>query len=214
MGLVGAGKGRSRIEARGKGDIGKGLTAFDHLAPRGVQSHRQIMHMRADADRLLKQGLQMTAGKPHPTRQAAEKQRRIDVFLHQTHRMAHPLIHHPQAAGRRHGGAVCPKPGLLVDEEAGDFERQRIALPAANDIQHQIHRRQRTAGGDALAIDHEPVADDVDLRIDRGKIVHILPVGGGGKAIEQARFRQKPGPGFDARHHAAMPRRLRKQPLQ
>ncbi len=78
-----------------------------------------------------------------------------------------------------------------ADEKAADFERQRrIALPAPDDLQHQVDGRQRACCGDALAVDDETVLDGSHLRIGQREILEIFPMDRRRHVVEKACFLQ------------------------
>jgi uncharacterized protein (DUF849 family) len=84
-------------------------------------------------------------------------------------------------------------------EEAGrDLTGQGRAVAASDQVQHEIGSGGRTRDRHAVAVDHEAVGDDVDVRVGGRQILQVLPVHRGAMAIQQARAGQNPGRSVDA----------------
>ncbi len=109
-------------------------------APRRVQSQGKIVDMRRRTDRRLEEIPQVPGADPDPAGKPRQHDRLLDIVLHQPHGVGHPRIIHAQARRQR---LVGVKGWLLVAEQPADLERQRIALTPPDDLQHQVHGRQR-----------------------------------------------------------------------
>jgi hypothetical protein len=115
----------------------------------------------------------------------ADGERLFEIGLHD----ANGVCHHRPLPGD--GGDVqralriAPGARMVVDEQAAKVEPQGFAVALADEMQHQIQRGGRAAGGDPVAVDDEAVRNYSDARKFFLEGVELLPVNGGAIAVQQ-----------------------------
>ncbi|MCY1237210.1 hypothetical protein D9M72_498970 [compost metagenome] len=88
--------------------------------------------MWGDTHRVAEKVLQMAGADADTPGKPRQRQGRLHGLLHQLDGGADARIEDAHVADRRHLQEVAAGTLLLVDEQAGHFERQRIAVRAAD----------------------------------------------------------------------------------
>ena len=88
--------------------------------------------------------------------------------------------------------------GLVTLADGGEEACRHLpgkcgAVAAADQVEHEVLRRGGPADRHAVAVDHEAVGHDIDMRMGGGEVLEVLPMDGGAVAVEEARAGKDPG---------------------
>ena len=151
---------------------------------------------------MLEDDLQRASSDAGAPRDRRDRQRLVDMRLHQPDRLGKPRVVAFEAAERDQRLRVGRGARLVVDEDARDIERHRHAEPRAHQMQHQVEGRRGAAGGEDRPVDDIAVGPHVGAGEGGGEILHVLPVRRRRAAFEQAGMAEQPGAGLDAADRA------------
>ena len=158
-----------------------------------LQPKLEVVAQRGRLEMLAKAPLELAQRQAGGGAQPPPGHRLVEMILHQRDDLAETGVGHALANVRLHPLAVLRVADVGMDELLRHRRGQAPAMPEGDQMQHHVERRRAAGAGEAVPIDDEEAALDLDLGEALAKAVEALPMGGRAMAVEQ------PGPGQQER---------------
>src|SRR5215472_7316952 len=178
LGAVAARKVRRRLEAARGGDVDDRHRGLHQQLPGATQPQLQVVTLRHAIQVPLEEPLDLAAREPGRGGNLIERQRLLDVLLHELRHLDQALVAHADLSSQRHVLPVAVVAHALDDELLGDQLRDACSELRLHQVEHQVERCHTTGAGEAIPVD----AEELIAQLYAGELLaqrrQILPMNG------------------------------------
>ena len=180
-----------RAEPAGRGHLQDGHRGLQQQLARTLQACLQVVLLGRIPQVALEEPLHLPAREPGARGERIERERLLDVLVHQLRHGNQALVSAAHLGAQRHVLRVALAAHPLHDELLGDELRGARAELAAHQCEHQIERGHPARAGEAVAVDRKELIAQLHPRELLAQRREVLPVDRGAVVIEQPRPRER-----------------------
>src|SRR5215813_15385929 len=169
---------RWRLEAARGGDVDDRHRGLQQELARTTQPQLQVIALRHAIQVALEEPLNLAAREPGRRGNLIERQRLLDVFLHELRYLDQALVTHADLRTQRHVLPVAVVTHALDDELFGDQLRDARPELRFHQVQHQVERCHTAGAREAIPVDAEELIAQLYARELLAQRREILPVNG------------------------------------
>src|SRR6516162_2560694 len=155
LGAVAAGKVWRRLEAAGCGDIDNRHRGLQQQLPGATQPQLQVVALRHAIQVPLEEPLDLAARESGRGGNLIERQRLLDVLLHELRHLDQALVTHAALCSQGDVLPVAVVADALDDELLGDQLRDARPELRLHQVQHQVERCHATGARETIPVDAE-----------------------------------------------------------
>src|SRR5579862_62746 len=152
------------LKAAGSRDVDDWHRGLEQQLPSAAQAHLQVVPLGYAVEMALEEPFDLAPREPRGRSDLIERERLLDVFLHQLRDPNEALVAHADLRAQRHVLSVAVVADAIDDELLGDQLRHACAKLRLDEMEHQIQRRDAPRAGKAIAVDREELIRKVDAR--------------------------------------------------
>src|SRR5882757_9727673 len=182
---------RGRLEAAGRGYVYYGHRGLQQQLARAPQAHLQVVAVGYTIQVALEQPLDLAARQFRGRRDLIERQRPLDVVLHQLRDPDERLVARADLGPQRHVLPVAVVAHAVENELLGDQLRHLLAEAGLDEIQHQIEWGSAAGARKTVAVDAEQLVVQQNARKLFPQCRQVLPMDTGLVLVQQTCFGQR-----------------------